>query len=191
MIFDRQIQFIQDARIPFSMSGMLYAIPKTPLYDRLLAEGRLDLSDKSEFGTNVIPLQMSREELFEGYLRVLSELYEPKAYFERTDALFLQPSFEIGIIKVRPWWRISLRWLWSEAKCVVEILALFSRLMAQVPEPEFRREYRKRLWRSLKVHRRPRLVSFYVIHLVMHYHFWKLARQVSTGEALVNFAGNQ
>jgi radical SAM superfamily enzyme YgiQ (UPF0313 family) len=186
-IFDRQIQFIQDARIPFSMSGMLYAIPKTPLYDRLLAEGRLDLSDKSEFGTNVIPLRMSREELLEGYLHVLSELYEPEAYFERTDALFLQPSFEIGIINVRPWWRISLRWLWSEAKCVVESLGLLSRLMAQVPEPELRREYRKRLWRFLKVHRRPGLVLFYVFHLAMHYHTQKMAQNMSSRQTeLVN-----
>ena len=70
-IFDRQVEFIQNCRISFSMSGMLYAIPKTPLYDRLAAEGRLDLADKSEFGTNVIPLQMSREELLDGYIRVL------------------------------------------------------------------------------------------------------------------------
>ena len=54
-IFDRQIEFIQHARISFSMSGMLSAIPKTPLHDRLAAEGRLDLADVSEFGTNVDP----------------------------------------------------------------------------------------------------------------------------------------
>ena len=41
-IFDRQIQFVQESRISFSMSGMLSAIPKTPLHDRLAAEGRLD-----------------------------------------------------------------------------------------------------------------------------------------------------
>ena len=39
---------------PFSMSGMLTAIPKTPLYDRLLEEGRLDLSDPPECGTKLV-----------------------------------------------------------------------------------------------------------------------------------------
>jgi len=34
-IFDEQFQFIQDARIPISMTGMLNAMPKTPLYARL------------------------------------------------------------------------------------------------------------------------------------------------------------
>ncbi len=45
-IFDRQVAFIQQSRIPFAMTGMLPAIPKTPLYERLLAEGRLDLADR-------------------------------------------------------------------------------------------------------------------------------------------------
>ncbi len=76
-IFDRQIRFVQDARIAFSMSGMLAAIPKTPLHERLAAEGRLDTSDVFEYGTNVIPLSMSREELRDGYIRVLNEIYEP------------------------------------------------------------------------------------------------------------------
>ena len=54
-IFDRQVEFVQQARISFSMSGMLSAIPKTPLHERLAAEGRLDLADVSEYGTNVVP----------------------------------------------------------------------------------------------------------------------------------------
>ena len=85
------------------MSGMLSAIPKTPLHDRLAAEGRLDTADVCEYGTNVIPLKMSREELRDGYIRVMNEIYEPETYFERTEALFLEPSFDIGIKKRRNW----------------------------------------------------------------------------------------
>jgi radical SAM superfamily enzyme YgiQ (UPF0313 family) len=186
-IFDRQIEFIQQSRISFSMSGMLSAIPKTPLHDRLAAEGRLDLSDRSEFGTNIIPLQIGREELLEGYFHVLNELYEPEAYFARTDALFLQPDFEIGIINKRAWWRLSGRWLISEFKAGMESLGLFARLMTKVRETELRREYRKRMWNFLKVHRRPGLLLFYVFHLVMHYHAWKMAKAMSSRQAqLVN-----
>src|SRR5262249_39921923 len=68
-IFEAQRRFIQDARIAFSMTGMLYAIPKTPLHKRLAEEGRLDPSDNPEFGTNVIPLKIGREELREGYVK--------------------------------------------------------------------------------------------------------------------------
>ncbi|MBV8488678.1 MAG: DUF4070 domain-containing protein [Planctomycetaceae bacterium] len=186
-IFDRQVEFIQQSRISFSMSGMLSAIPKTPLHERLAREGRLDLADRWEFGTNVIPLQMSREELLEGYLRVLEELYEPETYFERTDALFLNPDFEIGILKKRPWWRISARWLRSEAQCTIEAVGLFARLLNWVEDDGLRREYRKRLRRFLKVHRRPGLVLFYVFHMAMHYHVWKLRKDMASRESqLVN-----
>ncbi|APW59136.1 B12-binding domain-containing radical SAM protein [Paludisphaera borealis] len=186
-IVERQIEFIQQSRIAFSMSGMLSAIPKTPLHSRLATEGRLDFSDRSEFGTNVVPLKMSREELLNGYFEVLNRLYEPEAYFERTDALFLDPAFELGIVKKKPWWRLSRRWVLSEAKCVVESLGLFSRLIWSVPSAELRREYRKRLFNFLKVHRRPGLLLFYVFHLAMHYHTWKMAKDMSSRSSqLVN-----
>jgi len=40
-IFEEQFQFIQQARIPISMTGLLNAVPKTPLHARLKAAGRL------------------------------------------------------------------------------------------------------------------------------------------------------
>jgi radical SAM superfamily enzyme YgiQ (UPF0313 family) len=185
-IFDRQIEFIQHARIAFSMSGMLSAIPKTPLHERLAAEGRLDTADVSEFGTNVVPLRMSREELLDGYLRVLNELYDPEAYFARTDALFLEPWFEIGIKKLQ-YWLTAPRYIPQETLFLFKGVALFYRLMSQVREPQLRREYRKRLWRFLKVHRRPGLVLFYIFHMAMHYHAHYLARHMATRELqLVN-----
>ena len=85
-IFDAQATFLREARIAQAMIGMLYAIPKTPLHARLAAEGRLDDEDLPGFGTNVIPLRMSREELRDGYVRPDDEIYEPEAYFERLAA---------------------------------------------------------------------------------------------------------
>ena len=75
---------------------MLYAIPKTPLHDRLAAEGRLDLADEPEFGTNVIPLKIGREELRDGYVQVMNELYRPEAYFGRLDDLYIKGNLDIG-----------------------------------------------------------------------------------------------
>lgn len=176
-IFDRQVEFIQQARIAFSMSGMLFAIPKTPLYDRLFADGRLDLSDPPEYGTNIIPLQLSREELRDGYIQVLSRLYEPEAYFERTDALFLDPKFEIGVARtprVRSLWRRVV----DESQYLAQSIGVFAFLMRGVKDPELRTLYRKRLWGMLKVHRRPGLVLNYLFHLAMHYHSYTLARDV-------------
>lgn len=186
-IVDRQIEFIRESRISFSMTGMLSAIPKTPLHKRLAEEGRLDYADRPEFGTNIVPLRMSREELLDGYLRALKELYDPKEYFDRTDAVFLRPEFEVGVTKKRRWWKLSARWVFFEARSSVEALGLFARLMMNVKEPELKREYRFRFKRFLKVHRRPGLVFFYVFHMAMHYHTWKMAERMSSkSQQLVN-----
>jgi radical SAM superfamily enzyme YgiQ (UPF0313 family) len=180
-IFDRQIQFVQEARIAFSMSGMLAAIPKTPLHDRLAAEGRLDTSDVFEFGTNVIPLQMSREGLRDGYIRVMNEIYDAETYFDRTDALFLRPGWDYGIKHFRNW----LKWPGQypqELGFLLRAIGLFIRLMTRVPEVELRREYRRRAWRLLKVHRRPGFVLGYLFHMAMHYHAHSLAKRVANPE---------
>ncbi len=61
-IFEEQFRFIQDARIPVSMTGMLNAVPKTPLYKRLKDAGRLvaeSVGDQFVL-TNIMPQGMSR-----------------------------------------------------------------------------------------------------------------------------------
>ncbi len=168
------------------MSGMLSAIPKTPLHERLAADGRLDVADTCEYGTNVVPLLMSREELLAGYLRVLNELYTPSAYFERTEALWLEPSFDIGVMKLRSWLKWPSSWP-QEAYFLCRAIGLYIRLMALVPDQRLRREYRQRLWRFLKVHRRPGLILNYLFHMTMHYHAQFLARRMASKELqLVN-----
>jgi radical SAM superfamily enzyme YgiQ (UPF0313 family) len=180
-IFDAQIRFIQEARIPFSMTGMLWAIPKTPLHDRLAAEGRLDLSEPPEFGTNVIPLKIGREELREGYVRVMTELYQPDPYFERLEALYLgQRKLVIGRGRSRYWKRHPWKRLKAETLWLGQAIGLFVRLMKGVPEGHLRREYRKRLWRFLKVRRNPAHLLFYVIHLAQHYHAYTMATQMAS-----------
>src|SRR5262249_28604022 len=71
-IFDAQFRFLTDARIASVMLGMLQAIPKTPLYDRLARQGRLDPADAPAYGTNVIPLPLTRDELRHGYARLMN-----------------------------------------------------------------------------------------------------------------------
>ena len=99
-IFEEQFQFIQDARIPISMTGMLNALPKTPLYTRLKGEGRLiaeSVGDQFVF-TNIIPKGMSRLELYEGYRRLLNRLYDYGNYRRRAMALILHKG---GVLQSR------------------------------------------------------------------------------------------
>jgi radical SAM superfamily enzyme YgiQ (UPF0313 family) len=90
-IFEEQFRFIQEARIPISMTGMLNAVPRTPLYQRLREAGRLiaeHVGDQFVF-TNIVPVGMSRLELYEGYKRLLHRLYDYGNYRERAMALIL------------------------------------------------------------------------------------------------------
>ncbi|MGB6767209.1 MAG: DUF4070 domain-containing protein, partial [Methyloceanibacter sp.] len=93
-IFDAMPKFIAEARIANALVGLLHAIPTTPLYDRLRQAGRLNDDDASDrYGTNVVPLRMSREELRDGFVGVTQAIYVADAYFERLDALFIDGKF--------------------------------------------------------------------------------------------------
>jgi hypothetical protein len=91
-IFEEQFRFIQEARIPVSMTGMLQALPKTPLRERVEQEGRLvDESSGDQFVfSNIVPRSMSRTELFRGYRDLVERLYDYDAFRERTLAFILQ-----------------------------------------------------------------------------------------------------
>jgi len=181
-IFEAQRQFLKEARIASVMIGMLHAIPKTPLHARLAEEGRLDTADEPEFGTNVIPLQMSREELRDGYLRIMQDLYEPEAYFGRLEDLYLKERMPYGQGVARYWRRHPWSWLKMQSKNLATSVVLFARLMRNVPEASLRREYRKRLWRLVKARPDPNLISLYLIKCVMHYHQYTLARKMAAQE---------
>ncbi len=185
-IFDAQRRFLTEARITTAMMGMLSAIPKTPLYARLAREGRLDTSDVPEFGTNVIPLLMSREELRDGFVRVMQELYEPGAYFERLEALYLGQNMPFGQGMVNHWKRHPWTWLKTQTENLVASVVLYTRLMRGIPEVSLRQEYRRRVWRLVKARPDPNLVVLYLIKCAMHYHQYTMARQMAGGNRVVN-----
>ena len=184
-IFDAQIEFLRDARILHAMLGMLHAIPKTPLHARLKAEGRLDENDTSEFGTNVIPSQLSRESLRDGYLAVMKKLYEPEGYFDRLESLFLRGNFRFGQARAKYW--SEHRWIGFKEQTRFGVLALglLARLMWTIPQRSLRKEYRKRIIKLIRVNRDPSVLFVYVIKCAMHYHHYTLSTNMSDSRATV------
>jgi radical SAM superfamily enzyme YgiQ (UPF0313 family) len=186
-IFDAQRAFIKEARIVNAMVGMLAAIPKTPLYARLLKEGRLDPADRQPFGTNVIPLNISREALREGYLAVMDDLHKPQAYFDRLDALYLEECIEPERTRLRHLRSHPLRFAKLNALWMFEALGIFLRLMRRVPDRELRRIYRQRLWTMLKRRRSPVVMQIYAIKCAMHYHAHTMIAQMQSGQIVNSF----
>jgi radical SAM superfamily enzyme YgiQ (UPF0313 family) len=178
--FAAQQSFFGAARISIAMVGMLSAIPKTPLHARLAAAGRIDPAENPAYGTNVIPLRMSREELTEGYVRLMDNLYKPKAYFDRLDDLFIAGRIEIDrawqqYASQRPWLRRCrhLR-LWLESAVLVV------RLLSRTPDRTLRTIYRQRIWRFLQMRRNPTALRVYAIKCAVHYHMYQLARALQS-----------
>ena len=168
-----------------AMIGMLLAIPKTPLHARLAAEGRLDPADEPEFGTNVIPLRIGREELRDGYVRVMSELYEPEAYFDRLEDLLLGQRLNFGRGRTRYWRRHPWSKVKVQASNLLRSAVLYARLMRLVPDAALRKEYRERIWKIWKARRDPAVLILHVINCAIHYHFYSLARQIGNGHGPV------
>lgn len=86
-IFERQYEFAMSTAIPVFTVGALTAPAATPLHKRLAAEGRL-VTDGTEvaavpWNTNIIPCQLSRDQLLDGTRWLCSKLYHPAAFGER------------------------------------------------------------------------------------------------------------
>jgi radical SAM superfamily enzyme YgiQ (UPF0313 family) len=85
--FANQERFIRASGIMVAMVGMLTALPKTPLYERLAREGRVlagvPSGDNTGLRTNIIPKNMSSAQLVEGYRRLYRSLLADRAIAER------------------------------------------------------------------------------------------------------------
>lgn len=181
-IFGRQLAFVEEARIVTAMVGMLSAIPKTPLHARLAREGRLDRDDQPEGGTNVIPLQMGRTELRDGYVRVMTALYDPAAYERRLRSLY----FEGPLGSLAHWPRRSrLAGLRHELAMTARCAFIALRLKTRVADAGLRRFYRRLLAEALR-RRSPQLFEILVMKCAMHYHASRLMQEIAASEQPAN-----
>ncbi len=83
--FNKMIDFIQSSGIVTAMVGLLHALPKTKLYNRLKKEGRISgkaTGNNTDYTLNFVP-KINKEILLEGYRNVLSTIYSPKFYYNR------------------------------------------------------------------------------------------------------------
>jgi radical SAM superfamily enzyme YgiQ (UPF0313 family) len=195
-VFDLQRRFIEQSRVVQMIVQVLFAIPQTPLYKRLEKEGRLcDSFLMSNWGaaaaTNVVPLRMTIDELREGYLKLLDELYHPDAYFARMDAMCFETGWLPAPGRTRYLRRHPLRRLKLRARAGVEALYIFVQLMRRVPDPALRRRYRQQLLKVLLRRPNPRLLRIYAMLCAGHFHYDKLIAQFKATRPAVSGAENE
>jgi radical SAM superfamily enzyme YgiQ (UPF0313 family) len=184
-IFDHQLRFVSEARIINVMLGMLSAIPKTPLYDRIVEEGRLDLEGEPTFGTNIVPKRLGREQLRDGFVRVMRELNDSAPYFGRLEALYLDGRLDFSRGANRHWRRHPLHSAKARGPILAQALHFLARLIWKVGDPALRREYLRRVWRLVRARRDPSVFWIAVVKCALHYHAHTMAKQMSDGQSPV------
>jgi radical SAM superfamily enzyme YgiQ (UPF0313 family) len=178
-VFEAQRDFVRQAHIVEVMVSMLSAIPKTPLYSRLAAEGRLDPDDEPVYGTNVIPLKMSRDQLRDGYIWLMNELYSPANYFARLDSLLLDDHLQLARQQALYWRHHPWAGARAKSRLFLRAFFLFALLMLGVPDAALRREYRRHILGILHARPDPAIVFGYVLKCAMHYHHYRMARDMA------------
>jgi radical SAM superfamily enzyme YgiQ (UPF0313 family) len=171
-IFDRQINFIQQAGIPISMVGLLTALPNTQLWRRLEQEGRLKQGNTTGNNTHILGMnfvpRMQESTLIDGYKRVLSELYSPKRYFERCITLLRRLPPRSKAVRSTSW---------------VEIKALLLSLLKQGFS-----SYGLHYWRYLlaALLTRPTLFPDAVALAIKGFHLFTITGEINAADRLLS-----
>ena len=180
-IFTVMPKFLDEAHIANALVGMLYAIPTTPLYDRLKKDQRLnDRTETERLGTNVVPLGMGREDLRDGFASVMRDVYNAESYFQRVDALFVDGNFKFAVHGL-PFWK-NHRWAWVKraAGNYIKFAVLRGRLLRHVEDPELKAKYRHQLGRVVRARfYEPHILFIYAIKTAMHYHYASIAKTLT------------
>ncbi len=85
-VFQRTLEFAQQARLALAQFGILTPFPGTPLYETMAAEGRIVETDWSKYTiSNVVtqPRQLSRRALEEGFMWTYREFYSYHSILKR------------------------------------------------------------------------------------------------------------
>jgi len=113
-VFEQQCRFILDSGIMVAMVGLLTALPRTPLYERLQREGRLvegaAHGDNTRARTNIIPKSMSVEEMTTGYKRLYAELLADGAIAERIRNKLAHFGAPARLVRERPLEALRIVW---------------------------------------------------------------------------------
>ncbi|HET7448546.1 MAG TPA: DUF4070 domain-containing protein [Methyloceanibacter sp.] len=146
--------------------------------------GRLNDEEASDkYGTNVIPLGMSREQLCDGSVRVMQTCYKADAYFRRLDAQFIEGNFKFTLHQL-PYWG-NHRWAWLK-RCFfnyIKFAVIASRVLRLQANETLASRYSQQLLRVTRARwREPHILFIYALKVATHYHYAAITRALSEAE---------
>lgn len=170
-ICDDQIRFVKKLAVPMAMVGLLTALPRTALSERLEREGRLvsrssgDNTHSASFNFRTL---QPEARLIEGYFKVLGELYRPRAYFDRC----------LELLRRFPEWRRRRRPGEGLVMTPRNILYLLRSLFIQ-GFSRYGAEYFRFVVKALRIS--PGLIETFITHAVQGRHFFIITRRFLRG----------
>jgi radical SAM superfamily enzyme YgiQ (UPF0313 family) len=174
---DRILEFIEASNIPVLTINLLEALPRTPLYRRLQAEGRL-IEDATGRESNV-DFKLPYTDVVAMWRRTFCAAFAPEAIYRRF-AYNVEHTYPHRI-EIPPSGKLSLANLWRGISTLTKLIVKVGILS----------DYRRTFWRMAK----PALKSGdieTVIHvsLVAH-HMISFARQAESGYQNASFYSNK
>ncbi|HWH71748.1 MAG TPA: DUF4070 domain-containing protein, partial [Candidatus Sulfotelmatobacter sp.] len=126
------LNFARESQIPLLAVNLLYALPHTPLYERLQREGRL-LNDPH--GPTNIRFRDPQETVLARWRQVIGHLYDPAHLYERLRAQF-RGTYPNRLVPEQRWRQLT----WRNLR---RALLILSRIFWQVG---WRSHYRRQFW---------------------------------------------
>jgi radical SAM superfamily enzyme YgiQ (UPF0313 family) len=170
---DHLIEFIEASQIPMLTINILYALPRTPLWDRLAAEGRILAQGGRE--SNVV-FRLPEETVIGMWRRSIGAAYAPEAIYRRF-AHNLAHTFSKRPAYPRNPRRASMR-------NAVSGLALLGRIVWRVG---VRGDYRRTFWRVTRQALRRGQFEELIQAAVVSYHLIEFTRQCLRGAHEASF----
>jgi len=149
-------EFIRVSQIPIHTVNILYALPKTRLYDRMVASGRIVSSENRDSN---IEFLRPYEEVVGNWKRVIGEAFEPKALYERyaTQARKTYPNRRNPKNPIRQ----------ATPRNLARAASIFGRLVWQVGiKSDYRGEFWSMFWTQLRA---GRIENIFQIAMVAHH----------------------
>jgi hypothetical protein len=162
--------FVEASRIPLLTINLLQALPRTPLWDRLAAAGRLVEDDSLE--SNVVFKRPYRD-VVEGWRRVMAIAYDPPALFDRYEHQ-IEATYRHRLGRPR-------RVTWADVK---RGLGVISRVIWTCGvRSRYRASFWKFAWRRIKALE----IEWLISSSVVAHHLITFADQASAGTQNASF----
>ena len=170
---DHVIEFIEASQIPMLTINILYALPRTPLWDRLAAAGRIRTDGGRE--SNVV-FRLPEETVIGMWRRAIGAAYAPEAIYRRfahnlTHTFARRPAYP----------RNPRR---ASRRNVVSGLALLGRIVWRIG---VRGDYRRTFWRVAGTALRRGQIEELIQAAVVSHHLIEFTRQCLRGAHEASF----